>query len=73
MNKLEAHSWNHFHPIYGDFEVTVEITSSQVNGQFPKRALAHVLEWTTLHQQEMLDVWALARASRALPKIDPLE
>ena len=58
---------------YGDFEVTVEITSSQVNGQFPKRALAHVLEWTTLHQQELLDVWALARASRALPKIDPLE
>jgi hypothetical protein len=67
------HAPPHFHAIYGDFEVTVEITSSQVNGQFPKRALAHVLEWSTLHQQELLDVWALARASRALPKIDPLE
>ena len=63
----------HFHAIYGDFEVTVEITSSHVNGQFPKRALAHVLEWSSLHNQELLEAWALARASRALSKIDPLE
>ena len=63
----------HFHAIYGNFEVTVEITSSHVNGQFPKRALAHVLEWSSLHNQELLEAWALARASRALSKIDPLE
>ena len=67
------HAPPHFHAIYGDFEVTVEITTSHVNGQFPKRALAHVLEWSSLHHQELLEVWALARASRALPKIDPLE
>ena len=44
------HAPPHFHAIYGDFEITIEITSSQVNGDFPKRALAHVLEWRTLHR-----------------------
>ena len=67
------HAPPHFHAIYGDFEVTVEIASSRVNGTFPKRALAHVLEWSTLHRQELLDAWTLARASRPLPRIEPLE
>jgi len=67
------HGPPHFHAIYGDFEVTIEIASSQVNGEFPKRALAHVLEWSTLHRQELFDAWALARASRPLPRIEPLE
>ena len=63
----------HFHAIYGEFDITVEIESGQVSGGFPKRALTHVLEWSTLHQQELLEAWALARLSRPLPKIDPLE
>ena len=67
------HAPPHFHAIYGDFEVTIEIESSKVNGEFPKRALAHVIEWGTLHRQELIDAWALARASRPLPRIDPLE
>jgi len=36
-------------------------------------ALSHVLEWSTLHRQELLDIWALARASRPLPRVEPLE
>lgn len=67
------HAPPHFHAIYGDFEVTVEIASGRVNGDFPKRALAHVLEWRSLHREELLDSWTLARASRPLPRIEPLE
>ena len=67
------HGPAHFHAIYGDFEVTVEIESGRVNGTFPKRAQAHVLEWLELHRPELLQAWSLARASRPLPKIDPLE
>jgi hypothetical protein len=63
----------HFHAIYGEFDITVEIESGHVNGVFPKRALTHVLEWSTLHRQELLEAWALARSSRPLPKIQPLE
>lgn len=67
------HAPAHFHAIYGDFEITVELASGRVNGDFPKRALAHVLEWRSLHRQELLDTWARARASRPLDRIEPLE
>ena len=60
-------------PDYGEFEVTVEIGSGAVNGDMPKRALAHVQEWRSLHQQELHETWTLARASRPLPRIEPLE
>ena len=45
----------HFHAIYGDFEITVEIESGRINGDFPKRALTHVLEWKGLHRVELLE------------------
>jgi Domain of unknown function (DUF4160) len=67
------HGPAHFHAIYSDFEITVEIESGRINGEFPKRALTHVLEWKELHRVELLEAWSLARASRPLPRIDPLE
>jgi hypothetical protein len=67
------HGPAHFHAIYGDFEATVNIVTGQLNGELPKRALAHVQEWRLLHQSELLEAWALAQAQRSLPKIDPLE
>jgi hypothetical protein len=67
------HGPPHFHAVYGGFEITVEIESERVNGDFPQRALAHVLEWKTLHKHELMNAWALARASRPLPRIEPLE
>ena len=67
------HGPAHFHAIYGDFEITIEIESGRVNGEFPKRALSHVLEWKELHRVELLEAWSHARASRPLPRIDPLE
>jgi hypothetical protein len=57
------HGPAHFHAIYGDFEITVEIESGRINGDFPKRALAHVLEWKELHRVELLEAWSLARSS----------
>ena len=67
------HGPAHFHAIYGDFEVTVEIETGHVNGTLPKRAQSHVLEWLQLHRDELRAAWALARESRPLPKIEPLE
>jgi hypothetical protein len=67
------HAPPHFHALYGEFEITVEIATGAVNGEFPKRALSHVQEWRTLYQQDLADIWQLARASRPLPRIDPLE
>jgi hypothetical protein len=67
------HAPPHFHAVYGDYEVTVVISTGEVSGDFPRRALSHVQEWRSLHRDELLVTWTLARASKPLPRIDPLE
>jgi hypothetical protein len=63
----------HFHAIYGEFEVTVEIVSGAVQGNMPGRPLGLVQEWRVLHQTELLQAWALAQNHEPLPNIAPLE
>ena len=67
------HSPPHFHAIYGEYEITVEIESGIINGRFPKRALRLVFEWLDLHKEELLENWWLAEEKRPLNKIQPLE
>ena len=67
------HAPPHFHAVYGDFEVKVEIQTGVVEGHFPPRALRHVLEWLDLHKDELLQDWQLARDELPLKKISPLE
>jgi hypothetical protein len=47
----------------------VEIETGIVNGKFPKRALAHVIEWHGLYQEELMENWNLAQARKPLKKI----
>ena len=42
------HSPPHFHAIYNEYEITVDIETGVIAGRFPRRALNAVLEW---HQQ----------------------
>jgi hypothetical protein len=63
----------HFHAVYGEYQITVEIQTGVVHGMFPKRALRHVLEWLDLHRGELLEDWGLIQAGRPAKKIDPLE
>lgn len=63
----------HFHAVYGEYQITVDIEAGIVHGDFPKRALRHVLEWLDLHKDELLEDWELAQARRPLKKIAPLE
>lgn len=67
------HSPPHFHAIYGEYDITVEIESGIINGRFPKRALKLVFEWLELHKDELLENWRLAEKRRPLNKIQPLE
>ena len=63
----------HFHAVYGEFDITVEIESGIVNEKFPKRALTHVFEWHGLHREERMDNWRLMEERKPLKKIQPLE
>jgi Domain of unknown function (DUF4160) len=67
------HAPPHFHAVYGDYEVTVDIASGVIQGKFPKRALTVVLEWYSIHQAELVDNWQAARDGNALVQIAPLE
>ena len=67
------HAPPHFHAIYGDHEIVVEIESGIVSGEFPRRALAHVQEWRVVHRKALLADWALAQDRQPLNKIEPLE
>ena len=67
------HGPPHFHATYGEYDITVDIETGVVTGQFPKRALRHVLEWYELHQRELMENWELAQQRRPLNRIPPLE
>lgn len=63
----------HFHAIYGDEEALVCIkTLAVIAGKLPPRAIGLVMEWATLHQQELLILWDKAVQAEPLEKIEPL-
>jgi hypothetical protein len=70
--------WNdhgppHFHTFYGDEQVLVDINALSVfAGRLSPRAVGLVMEWATLHRQELLDDWRRAQAQRPLERIEPL-
>ena len=55
------HGVPHIHAVYGEHEISVEVETGRIHGQFPPRALKLVLEWMSLHTAELLENWQLAR------------
>lgn len=52
------HGVPHFHAIYGEFNAVFAIESMEMlEGDLPPRAQRLVKEWTTRHQQALLDMW----------------
>ncbi len=67
------HAPAHFHAVYGEYEITVDIETGVVRGEFPRRALRHVLEWYEDHKLELLEDWRLVVKRQPLNRIAPLE
>lgn len=67
------HSPPHFHAVYGEYAITVEIISGVVEGRFPTRALKALIEWHDLYKPKLLEDWQLAEQHQPLRKIPPLE
>jgi hypothetical protein len=67
------HGVPHFHAVYGEHEASVEIESRTIHGALPPRALRLVLEWSELHNAELLENWHFAREGQPLRRIEPLE
>ena len=67
------HNPPHFHVRYGDLEAQVTISpASLLTGTMPARVMAMVVEWTMLHEAELLDNWQRLHSDRAPQRITPL-
>lgn len=71
---FDDHNPPHFHAEYGRDLALIDIRNLSVfSGRLPPRAMGLVIEWATLHQQELLTDWERARAQQELQRIAPLE
>jgi hypothetical protein len=68
------HAPPHFHVRYGSQKALVGIDSLTIlQGRLSPRLLGLVVEWASLHREELMTDWRLARQQAELNRIDPLE
>ena len=64
----------HFHADYGEHQIEITIETLEVfKGKLPNRVLGLVLEWASLHRNELRADWERARNGETLEPIQPLE
>ena len=69
----EDHNPPHFHARYTNEKATIRIEDlSLLSASLPPRALDLVIEWASLHKNELPANWDLASEHQVLKKIDPL-
>jgi hypothetical protein len=69
----DEHNPPHFHASYGEFEAEVSIKELNILvGKLPSRILGFVVEWASLHQEELLENWNRVETGTKLQKIKPL-
>lgn len=67
------HNPPHFHAIYQEDTAECDInTLAIIRGSLPSRAHAQVLEWASLHRNELIEDWKLATDMKKINKIEPL-
>lgn len=60
----------HFHALYSEYNALVSIELLEIiEGDLPSRAQKLVLEWATLYQQDLLQMWN----SQEFRKLPPLK
>lgn len=70
----QDHNPPHFHALYGEFEIIVNIKTLEIiKGSMPRRALSLVLEWASEHRNELMEDWVLCKQNQMPHKIMPLE
>ncbi len=67
------HNPPHFHARYGKHKVAIRIEDLRVlEGDFPSRALGLVIEWASMHREELAGNWELTQNNQPPAKIEPL-
>jgi hypothetical protein len=70
---FDDHNPPHFHAAYAGREALVDIRNlAVISGALPPRAIGMAIEWASLHQDELLELWERAKNLEPLHAIDPL-
>jgi hypothetical protein len=68
------HNPPHFHAEYGGFRAEYSIrTLIVLTGKLPGRAHSLVMEWASIHKNELLENWSRAQKAENVKKIRPLD
>lgn len=70
------HTPPHFHAQYAEFSAQISIYSLGIlEGYLPPKALALVVEWASIHKEELIDNWQILSESGngLFQKIEPLK
>jgi hypothetical protein len=68
----DDHNPPHFHALYNEFK-EVRISDLVVMDGLPPRAMGLVVEWASLHQEELAENWKRSQKMQPMLEIKPLE
>lgn len=64
------HNPPHIHAIYGENVAAIDFQEKKIiEGELPKKALELVIEWISIHEEELKEIWD----TQNFKKIKPLE
>ncbi len=67
------HAPPHFHAEYAEREALFRMDTLEIySGELPNRARALVVEWASLHRNELLENWERAKQGVPLREVEPL-
>ena len=70
---MNEHNPPHFHAKYGNQEMTIDIVNGSIRGEMSEMALRLVLEWLSIHRDEIMEAWHKAANGEQPGKIEPLK
>jgi hypothetical protein len=70
---FKDHNPPHFHVKYGDYKAAIAINGLGVlEGDLPSRILGYVIEWASMHKQELMNNWNMLQSGCTYSGIPPL-
>ena len=64
------HNRPHIHAMYAEYMGSIDIrTRKLIVGDLPNKAMQLIVEWISLHEEELLEIWE----TQVFKKIPPLD
>ncbi|MDA0902139.1 MAG: DUF4160 domain-containing protein [Proteobacteria bacterium] len=67
------HNPPHFHVKYDNYRASIDIkTLGIIDGNLPPKVLSLIIEWASMHKEELLNNWNSIIETGSFHKIEPL-